>query len=340
MKKHPDENENRTVSRRDFLKLGGLVGATSLLTACGVNATQTMNATEEPTSTSTPTPDPQPVLRFAHISDMHIQTSYQSQRLARALRNIQLLTPSVDFIFNAGDCIMDSLYATKDEALEQWGLFHAGLPADFPIPVHHVIGNHDVWGWGLNPERQAEYLNDPLFGKGLALQQLGLTNRYYSFDRNGWHFIVLDSIHPAIVDSEHPYTGKLDDEQFAWLKQELETVPPSTPILVVSHIPILCACELLDGNNEASGNWNMPGAWMHIDARKFWELFWDHPNVKLCLSGHAHQVEDLRYHGVRYVNNGSICGNWWNGSYMDCPPGYMLYDLYADSSANCEYIIY
>lgn len=251
-----------------------------------------------------------------------------------------MLAPPVNFIFNAGDCVMDALYSSKDDALKQWVLFRAALPADFPIPVHHAIGNHDAWGWGLSPEAQAEYQADPHFGKGLAVQQLGLTNRYYSFDQGGWHFIVLDSVHPAIIESPHPYTGKLDEEQFAWLVQELETVPPSTPVCVVSHIPILCACELLDGNNESSGDWNMPGAWMHIDARRFWKLFWGHPNVKLCLSGHAHQVEDLRYHGVRYINNGSICGNWWRGSFMDCPPGYMLYNLYADGSADCEYQIY
>ena len=84
----------------------------------------------------------------------------------------------------------------------------------------------------------------------------------------------------------------------------------------------------------------MPGAWMHIDARRLFSLFWKHPNVKLCLSGHTHQVEDLRYHGVKYLTNGAISGNWWQGPYFDFPPGYVLLSLYADGTSESEYIAY
>ena len=74
--------------------------------------------------------------------------------------------------------------------------------------------------------------------------------------------------------------------------------------------------------------------------RRLWELLWKHPNVKICLSGHSHQIEDLKYHGVRYLNDGAISGNWWKGDYFDSPPGYMSLNLYADGSVTTEYVVY
>lgn len=333
-----------TSSRRDFLRIAALGAGASVLAACAPAATGIPAAV---TSASEPSPTPaaparQLALRIAHISDMHIEPSGPGrEKFSRAMRHVQTLSPSVDFVINAGDCVMDALYSNRDRAMEQWDAFQSVLSSSFPLPVYHAIGNHDVWGWGLRQSEQDMYKDDPLFAKGLVMQRLGLSNRYYSFEQGGWRFIVLDSIHPREVEeSDHPYTGKLDDEQYDWLVKELESTSASTPVCVVSHIPIFCACELIDGNNEASGNWVMPGAWMHIDARKLWTLFWQHPNVKLCLSGHTHQVEDLRYHGVKYLTNGAISGNWWKGSYFDFPPGYVLLSLYDDGSSESEYIEY
>lgn len=346
---------SKSISRRDFVHLAGLGLGASVLSACApvsqtaapVSSVATAAATTEP---ATPEPLPveivpaalQPVLRIAHISDMHIEPAGPGrEKFSRAMRNIQNLSPQVDFVINAGDCVMDALYADRERADKQWDAFQGVLNADFPLQVHHAIGNHDVWGWGLGQDEQAAIKDDPLFGKGLAMQRLGLEKSYYSFNQGGWHFIVLDSVHPSEVEgSNHPYTGKLDEEQYNWLAKDLEFNPTSRPVCIISHIPIFCACELIDGNNESSGNWIMPGAWMHIDARRLWTLFWQYPNVRLCLSGHTHQVEDLRYHGVKYMTNGAISGDWWNGSFMDFPPGYVFLSLYADGSSESEYIAY
>jgi 3',5'-cyclic AMP phosphodiesterase CpdA len=280
-------------------------------------------------------------LRIAHITDMHIlPTGPAMEGFARALRHVHALDPGVDFILNTGDCVMDSLEADADRARGQWDAFNSVLSAECSLPIYHAIGNHDVWGWGLPSNAQNAARADPLFGKGLALQQLGLIDRYYSFDQGGWRFLVLDSTHTPDITPGMPYTGKLDEEQYNWLAQQLESTPSSTPVCVASHIPFLAACEYLDGDNESSGNWIVPGAWMHIDARRLWKLFWQHPNVRLCLSGHTHQVEDLRYHGVKYLTNGAICANWWNGSYFDFPPGYVIVNLYQDGSSDSEFVTY
>jgi Icc protein len=134
--------------------------------------------------------------------------------------------------------------------------------------------------------------------------------------------------------------GKFDEDQYAWLSQDLFFTPSKTPVCIVSHIPIICACEFFDGKNENTGNWIVPGAWIHIDARRMRELFHSYPNVRLCLSGYTHQQELLEYLGVKYLNDGAISGNWWKGAYMDFPPGYVVVELYADGSSDSQFISY
>jgi 3',5'-cyclic AMP phosphodiesterase CpdA len=328
-------HKRQKLNRRDFLRLGGVVGAASVAAACGPLAVPG----------SQPTTDPAKgrdiALRIAHITDMHIEPfGPGTDGLARALRHVHSLSPAADFVLNTGDCVMDSLEVDKSRSEKQWDAFQNVMQAECKLPVFHAIGNHDVWGWGLPAGLQAEISGDPLYGKGMAVTRLGLPDRYYSFDQGGWRFIVLDSNHRPEGDVQYPYSGKLDEEQFQWLAAQLESTPDTMPVCIASHIPILAACEFLDGDNETTGNWVVPGAWMHIDARRLWKLFWEHPNVKLCLSGHTHQVEDLRYHGVKYLTNGAISANWWNGPYFDFPPGYVIVTLYTDGSSESEFVAY
>ena len=361
-----DSKEPKAINRRDFLKVGGVLGAASLLAGCAPSSPAvtplptmrpwpTSGSTQEAASLSPP-PAPTKVrapmqavqhgdhgvaVRFAHITDMHIQPGGPgAESFARALRDLQARNPDLDFVLNTGDCVMETLHAQKADAESQWEAFRNVLDAECRLPIHHAIGNHDVWGWGLPADAQNSLKSDPLFGKGMALQQLQLPQRYYAFDGGGWHFLVLDSTHPAEVSPGEPYTGKLDEEQFGWLTQQLEETSPATPVCIVSHIPVLAACEYLDGPNETSGNWLVPGAWVHIDARRLWKLFWAYPNVKLCLSGHTHQVEDLNYHGLRYMTNGAISGDWWRGPYFDFPPGYVVVTLYKDGAGDSEFVAY
>ena len=319
-----------TLTRREFL-LGSGVAAAGALAAC---TSQPPPQVLEPEGGSR-----RHVLRIAHLTDIHmLPIGPAADGMRRALQHAQGLEPRPDVVFNTGDSIMDALTTAKDLALAQWETFHRVLNESCSLPIRHLIGNHDVWGWGLDdPEIQS----DPLYGKGMALEQLGLSERYYSFSQAGWHYIALDSNHlPILSDTDIPYTGQLDDEQFAWLEKELADLPAETPVCLLSHIPILCACEFFDGPNEDSGNWVVPGAWMHIDARRLRTLFLMHPNVRLCLSGHAHQHDRVDYLGVKYVCSGAVSGNWWMGSYLDFPPAYVVVDLFDDGSSEHTFVPY
>jgi hypothetical protein len=59
----------------------------------------------------------------------------------------------------------------------------------------------------------------------------------------------------------------------------------ATPVCLLSHIPVLCACEFFDGDLATTGNWVVPGAWMHIDAGRLRELFLAHPNGLILVTG-------------------------------------------------------
>lgn len=274
------------------------------------------------------------VLRVAHLTDVHVQPEQGApEGLAMALEHAQSGKNRADLILTGGDMIMDALDSDRDRVQAQWDVFHRVLRQNLRTPIHHAVGNHDVWGW----EAKAKYASEPKFGKAWACEALELERPYYSFDKGGWHFIMLDSIQTGEGDG---YTGRLDDPQFEWLQGDLASTPAKTPVMVVSHIPIIAACAYFDGQNERTGTWMVPAALMHSDARRIKDLFRKHPNVKLCVSGHEHLLDEVVYNGVTYACNGAVCGSWWNGDYQECTYGYAQIDLFDDGSFTNRYVPY
>lgn len=170
----------------------------------------------------------------------------------------------------------------------------------------------------------------------MAEEMLHIPKRYRSFDRAGWHFIVLDSIFPY----NDGYVGRLDDEQMEWLKGDLAATKPTTPVMVVSHIPIVAACVYFFGKQFKGGEWHVPGSWMHEDGADLVALFLKHRNVKLCVSGHIHLIDRCDYQGVTYLCNGAVSANWWKGRHQECDEGYALIDLYDDGTFDHQYVAY
>ena len=78
------------------------------------------------------------------------------------------------------------------------------------------------------------------YGKHWACDEFGRDKPYASFDRGGWHIVLLDSVFPF----GEGYIGRLDDAQWDWLERDLAAVGPETPVILLSHIPILSATPL------------------------------------------------------------------------------------------------
>ena len=79
---------------------------------------------------------------------------------------------------------------------------------------------------------------------------------------------------------------------------------------------------------------------MHTDITQIISLFYKHPNVKLCLSGHIHLRDKVVYNNVTYICDGAVSGAWWEGNKRETAPGYGLIDFYADGTFDEEYINY
>ncbi len=317
------EQTSRFPSRRDLLRYAG---AAALL--AGGQSTGLLAA-------DTPRPaGGRRALRIAHLTDVHVQPERKAgEGLSACLHHIQEQAKP-ELIIGTGDAIMDSMEADEARVKTQWDMWQRVWKSECSLPSEHCIGNHDVWG--IHKAGSKTTGNEPLYGKQWVMSNNHWEKPYRSFDRAGWHFIALDSI----TVLENGYSGKLDDEQFAWLSDDLGRVDARTPVLVFSHIPLLSAAAFYDGQHEKNGDWKVSGGIMHIDARRLKDLFKKHPNVKLCLSGHLHLVDRVDYLGVSYLCNGAVCAGWWKGNHQECESGYGVIDLYADGTFENQYVTY
>ncbi len=276
------------------------------------------------------------VLRIAHLTDTHLKPDAVAEEgFANALKSANNLSPKADFIINGGDAIMDALDKSKEEVKEQWAVFKKVVKANNSLPIANVIGNHDIWGWFNKKE---DLKADRLYGKTWVVEELKMPKRYYAYERNGWKFFVLDSVQ---LNPNGGYIAYIDGEQMTWLKAELAATPANIHISIVSHVPIFSACAgLFYGKNEANGDLLTHRNIMHTDFFKLKNLFKNYPNIRVCISGHVHLQDEVKYLGITYFCNGAVCGNWWKGSFQDFAPAYAVLDYYDDGSVERQMVNY
>ncbi|HMP28665.1 MAG TPA: metallophosphoesterase [Saprospiraceae bacterium] len=273
-------------------------------------------------------------IRFAHVTDIHVTEGIvQESGMARALQHVQ--KQNVDFIINGGDAISDALAVDKENTQKQWNLFKTILKNENSLPVYHTIGNHDVWGWFIKDQKPDQ---DRLYGKVWVTEELNLINRYYSFKKDKWNFIVLDSTQ---LNPEGGYIAKIDELQLDWLETELSNIPITEYVCIVSHIPILSICAGLYFNKtQPNGDLLIQRNLMHTDFFKLKNIFSQYPQIKVCISGHIHLQDEVHYLGIKYFCNGAISGNWWKGSFQEFEPAYAVFDLFNDGTVSRNMVPY
>jgi 3',5'-cyclic AMP phosphodiesterase CpdA len=240
--------------------------------------------------------------RFVHLTDLHIQPELGAERGVRqCIEQVNSLRPRPEFVITGGDLVMDSLAVPFERADLEWKLLRAAL-RDLEMPVYHTVGNHDVLGWsnkGLVARDHVEY------GKAIFADRVGGGKTFRSFDHKGWHFVILDSI-GANAD-QTGYTGIVDPAQVDWLKQDLTAQAPTTPIVVVTHIPMFTTWTLMTAGPAAAR-----GGSMISNAHELRKLFKER-NVRLVLQGHVHVRERIDSGNTSYIMSGAVSGNWWKG---------------------------
>ncbi|MCF8303684.1 MAG: metallophosphoesterase [Bacteroidales bacterium] len=262
---------------------------------------------------------------FAFMTDIHLQPERKAvEGFKQAISDVNKRKP--DFVITGGDLIMDALGQTYERSDSLYKLYN-GTADLFKMPVYNTLGNHEIFGIY---EESGVDRNHPEFDEKMYENRVG--KRYYSFNHTGWHFIILDSVDES--DKGGGYYGHVDKEQLEWLKKDLASVDPETPIVISVHIPFITVFHLIREGSQAKAGDGL----VITNAKEVLDLFEEH-NLKLALQGHLHVLEDLYYQGVHYITGGAVSGRWWSGTRDGMEEGYLMVHVTGDD-LEWEYVDY
>ena len=190
---------------------------------------------------------------FIQISDSHIGFSKPANpdvtgTLQKAVDKIRAASVVPDFLIHTGDLTHTSKAAefdTMDQVLSAT-----------KRQIFYVPGEHDT-----SVDDGKLYLER--YGKGSA------GNGWYSFDHKGVHFVGLVNV----VQLEG--MGHLGTDQLAWLKQDVQRLGSSTPVVLFAHIPLWAVYP----------EWG----WSTSDSEQALSLLKRFGSLTV-LNGHIHQV--------------------------------------------------
>jgi len=313
------ENHPR-YSRRCFLRQ--LLGA-SALTVAGL----------DPLFAQAVAPSRAASFRFVFLTDLHLLQGgglRSVEGIVACLAAVEKLDPRPEFILVGGDLVHSIPELTLPGATSGLDFFLQLWKDHTDLPTHWTFGNHDLAGTNnlyVSP-------GDKDYGKGLFQNRLQLPRLFYSFDCKGWHFVVLDDI---ALQPGHGYFSELFEDELAFLKADLDA-HRTTPTIVSSHIPIASnlPLELLFAHGVTDNPKPLPKNLVCTNGDALMEDAPGH-NIRAILSGHLHYYETLDRNGVRLINSGAVCGNYWQGPRYGCPEGFGVVDLGADGSVAFDY---
>ena len=199
-------------------------------------------------------------IRFSAFADLHFHPGVfytQAEERLAAIRQ-RAIDNNVDFVICCGDFCHSVRVA--EPLLKAYDAF--------PMPVHHVIGNHD--------SDRAPYAE--------TLKAFHLEKGHYFFDQNGFRFIIVDTNYFLDGNKFCHYDGfnyykhldafeMVPPEEIEWLRKTIDESP--FPCVLFSHgslerlddVPNVAEIlELIDAANR-----KCPG------------------KVRLCINGHHHR---------------------------------------------------
>jgi predicted phosphodiesterase len=251
----PNDGPIDGIDRRNFLSCMAWAGTGLLWTmAGGVPTSKLFAATAGAASGQAGHAHGGSGFSFVQISDSHIGFNKAANQdvtgtLQLALDKINRLPGEPDLLLHTGDITHSSKAAEFDTAQQLIKSVRTG--ETFYVPGEHDIATDDG----------QMYLER--FGKGTK------GRGWYSFTHKGVHFIGLNNCQQ--VDA----MGLLGPDQLSWLKADLVSLSPSTPIVVFAHIPLWMVYP--------EWGWDTPDA---AEALTYLKRF----GSVTVLNGHIHQV--------------------------------------------------
>lgn len=253
---------------------------------------------------------------FLHLTDMHVRRKRKGHEGYQAcIDAVNTYDRTASFVLMGGDLAFDGNYTGKEEFADQIDLYK-NVSDRLKMPYYNLIGNHDVFGWS---SRRKVSVDDPDLGKKLIMDKLKMPNSFYSFNYKGWHFVMMDSIHPVQADHGPSYKAAFGDAQLEWLRFDLGK-HHKMPTVIVTHIAAFCHITQMKGDTKGNSIGNM----VVEDTVRFRQIIERH-NVKAVLQGHSHIPEDYFYNGVWYITSQAVSAAWWGGNWLGYQPGYTVF---------------
>ena len=272
-----------TIQRRTFL-----AGSTLIISECSLSATQ-------------PLPLKEPSVSVGMLTDLHYAD--KSPRGSRHYReslakideaSIEFKKNQIQMAVELGDLI-DAADSVPTE-LGYLKTINRKFEAIAP-ERHYVLGNHCV-----DTLTKEEFLGE-----------VGQKESYYSFDKNGFHFVILDSCFTsegvAYRRKNFQWTdANLPEHEMDWLASDL--IATKLPTIVFAH-------QRLDVTTSHGVR----------NASAIRDILERTDRVKAVFQGHSHQ-NDLKWiNGIPYCT----CVAMVEGS-GPAQSGYSILDLYPDES--------
>lgn len=218
-------------------------------------------------------------VKIGLCSDVHLPTMHDARLRLTTFMN-QMKSEKPDFIIELGDFAQAS--EKFDEYYELWN--------SFPGEKYHVIGNHEMDG-GHSREEAVAYRH--------------MKSPYYSFDKNGFHFIVLDG-NDKKDENAKGYKQFIGAPQIEWFKNDLSQT--EFPVVIFSHQGLV----VYKGVDEDYGVEN---------AAEIREITENHnasypaKKVVACFNGHTHWDYAEEINDVWYIHITSMSYHWLGEGY-------------------------
>jgi Calcineurin-like phosphoesterase/N terminal of Calcineurin-like phosphoesterase len=257
---------------------------------------------------------------FIQASDTHI-----SEKTMDRMQKFRSIVDSVkpDFVIITGDLVKDALRVPEKEARGYYELFRQEI-GKLTTPVWCIPGNHEIFG--IERHLSLVSTQNPLYGRKMYHYYFGPD--YYSFNYGGFHFIGLNSVE----FDDLWYYGRVDSTQIEWLKRDVATVNPSTPIITFQHIPFFSGGFSMSTYEETGPMQSLVrehGVLQYrqivSNAREVLAILNGH-NYPLALAGHYHFQQKFSLEGVqtRFEQTAAVIGPSEIG-YLKMPSGVTLY---------------
>jgi len=213
-----------------------------------------------------------PILTFGIVTDSHYAdrdpagTRYYRESLSKMAEAMkEMNTMKVNFVVHLGDFKDEDANPSEQKTLSYLKKQEEAF-ATFKGPRYHVLGNHDT-----------DSISKQQFLENVINTGITKDKSYYSFDREGVHFVVLDADFKtdgtSYSKNNYVWTDSfIPNEQLIWLRDDLQKT--KLPSIIFVH-------QLLDDVDDHD--------FCVKNAEQVREVLIDSKKVMAVFQGHCHK---------------------------------------------------